>query len=345
MNGTMSLTRRTITAAGLSLGAVALAGAGRAQGRQVGMIIARGGFAGGWPAGSRGAYEQAANDGADYFESGVVSTKDGVLIARHDGELSGDTNVASHPEYAERRTTRVIEGDTREGWFCEDFTLPEIKSLTLAFPGGQDRRSGAAKGERPVILTFDELTRAARSASVRTTRVVGVYVSLIAPKYFASLDLPLEQNLGRAISAAGYNSRAAAMFVATDDLDSLKALGDLTRARRVRRWGRGAPASPPTDMKEAAAGTLNIAPPADWLLDVSNPKILKLSDLAGAAHTAGLGVHAWVRGAGDAFAPPPLKPGDSRRALAALFSDNIEGVCVDLAGPAARARNDAARAH
>ncbi|HEY2048012.1 MAG TPA: glycerophosphodiester phosphodiesterase family protein [Caulobacteraceae bacterium] len=341
----MSLTRRTITAAGLSLGAVALAGAGRAQGRRIGMIIARGGSAGGWPAGSRGAYEQAANDGADYFESGIVSTKDGVLIARRDDELSGDTNVASHPEYAERRTTRVIEGNTREGWFCEDFTLPEIKSLTLTLPGGQDRRSGSAKAERPVILTFDELTRAARAASVRTTRVVGVYATLMAPKYFASLDLPLEQNLARAISAAGYNSTAAAAFVASDDLDSLKVLGELTRARRVRLWGRGAPATAPTDVQEAAAGTLNIAPPADWLLDVSDPKNLKLTGLAGAAHTAGFGVHAWVRGSGDFFAPPPLKPGDSRRALATLFTDTIEGVSVDLAEPAARARNDAAKAH
>jgi glycerophosphoryl diester phosphodiesterase len=340
----VQLDRREVAASILAAGAFALAGAARAQARSGTLIIARGGPAGGWPAGSRGAYDQAANDGADFFESGVVSTKDGVLIARHDDELSGDTNVASHPEYAERRTTRVIEGDTREGWFCEDFTLPEIKSLTLAFPGGQDRRPGAAKAERPVILTFDELTAAARAASVRTARIVGVYASLVAPKYFASLDLPLEQNIGRAVRAAGYNSPAAAMFIASDDPDSLKALADLTRARRVRRWRAGAETSPPDDLAAGAAGAMTIAPPADWILDVSDAKTLKVGGLVGSAHGAGLAVHAWVGGAGDIFGPP-LKPGDSRRALTALFAGGVDGVCVDLAGPAARARSDAARAH
>lgn len=338
----MRPTRRTIAVAGLSLGVAAVAGVGRAQAKRPALIIARGGAAGGWPAGSRGAYEQAANEGADFFESGIVSTKDGVLIARQDDELSGDTNVTSRPEYAERRTTRVIDGETREGWFCEDFTLPEIKSLTLAFPGGQDKRPAAAKTERPVILTFDEFAAAARAASVRTARIVGVYASLIAPKYFARLDLPLEQNLARAISAAGYNSPAAAMFVASDDPDSLNGLSDLTRVRRVRRWRHGAP--PPENLKAAAAGARAIAPPADWVLDVSDPKSLKVGDLVESAQNSGLAVHAWVGAAGDVFGPP-LKPGDSRRALAALFAGGVDGVCVDLAAPAARARNDAAKGH
>jgi glycerophosphoryl diester phosphodiesterase len=344
MNGDMSPTRRTITAAGLSLGLAALAGAGRAQARRPGLVIARGGAAGGWPAGSRGAYDQAANDGADFFESGVVSTKDGVLIARQDDELSGDTNIASRPEYAERRTTRVIDGDTREGWFCEDFTLPEIKSLTLAFPGGQDKRPAAMKTERPEILTFDELTAAARKASVRTARVVGVYASLVAPKYFARLDLPLEQNLARAVRAAGYNSPAAAMFIASDDPDSLQALADLTRARRVRCWRAGDKASPPDDLKAAAAGLTTVALPAEWVLDVSDPKSLKVGGLVENAHGAGLAVHAWVSGAGDIFGPP-LKPGDARRALTALFAGGVDGACVDLASPAVRARSDAAKEH
>lgn len=338
----VQLDRREVAASILAAGAFALAGAARAQARRPALIIARGGPAGGWPAGSRGAYDQAASDGADFFESGVVPTKDGVLIARQDDELSGDTNVASRPEYAERRTTRVIDGDTREGWFCEDFTLPEIKSLTLTLPGGQDRRPAAAKAERPMILTFDELTAAARTASVRSARVVGVYANLIAPKYFARLDLPLEQNLARAIGAAGYNSPAAAMFVASDDPDSLKALADLTRARRVRRWRPGPDASPPEDLKDAAAGAMTIALPAEWVLDLSDPKSLKVGGLVETAHNAGLSVHAWVGGAGDTFGPP-LKPGDSRRALTALFASGLDGVCVDLAGPAARPRNDAAR--
>jgi glycerophosphoryl diester phosphodiesterase len=338
----MSLTRRSVAAATLAVGALAVAPSLRAQARRPQIVIARGGAAGGWPAGSRGAYDQAANDGADFLESGLVPTKDGVLIARQDDELSVDTNIAARPEYAERRTTRVIEGATREGWFCEDFTLPEIKSLTLAFPGGQDRRPGAAKADRPVILTFDELMKLAQTASVRTARVIGVYASLIAPKYFAQLDLPVEANVAGAIRAGGYNAPAAAMFVASDDPESLRGLADLTRVRRVRRWRPDAAAgSLSSDPAADAAGAAAIAPPANWLLDLSDPKSLHVAGLVETAHSAGLAVHAWVGGGGEPFPPPPLKPGDARRAMTVLLAGGVDGVCVELAAPAVRARADA----
>jgi glycerophosphoryl diester phosphodiesterase len=329
-------TRRRFAASTLALGALAAAPRLRAQARRPAIVIARGGAAGGWPAGSRGAYDQAVADGADFLESGLVPTKEGVLIARQDDELSVDTSVASRPEFAERRTTRVIDGDTREGWFCEDFTLPEIKSLILLAPRGRSERPVPDKGARPEILTFDELMKLAQAASVRAARTVGVYASLLHPKYFARLDLPLEPNVAGAIRAQGYNSPAAALFVASDDADTLKALGDIIRARRVRRLRPGD--GRPDDLKGAAQGAVALAPPAEWVIDAANPKTLAATDFVAKAHEAGLAVHAWAE---DAFPPPPLKPGDARRALAALFAAGADGVCADLAAPAARARSDA----
>jgi glycerophosphoryl diester phosphodiesterase len=336
------ITRRAL-AVGLVAAGLAGAGAPRAEARRPAIVIARGGAAGGWPAGSRGAYDQAATDGADFLESGVVPTKDGVLIARQSDELATDTTVATRPEFADRRTTRVIDGKTREGWFCEDFTLAEIKSLVLAMPGGQDRRPAAERAERPAILTLEELIGTARKASVRAARVVGVYVSLLHPKYFAALDLPLEASVARMIRAQGYNAAAAALFVAADDPDSLRALAELTRARRVRRW-RADQGPPPAELGAQAAGPAAVALPASWLIDVSNPKALAATGLVGRAHDAGLAVHAWV-GDDEAFPPPPLKPGDARRALAGLLAAGADGLCADLAGPAVRARSEAASGH
>jgi glycerophosphoryl diester phosphodiesterase len=332
------ISRRAL-AAGLAAASLAGAGALRAEARRPAIVIARGGAAGGWPAGSRGAYEQAAADGADFLETGVAPTKDGVLIARQDNDLAGDTNVASRPEFADRRTTRVIDGQTRESWFCEDFTLAEIKSLALVMPRGEDRRPAADRAERPAVLTIEEIITTARKASVRAARVVGVYLDLLHPKYFAALALPLEASVAQTIRAQGYNAPAAALFVAADDPGSLKALAELTRARRVRRW-RADQGPPPEDFGGLPPGLAAVALPASSLLDVSKPKTLAGAPVIGRAHDAGLRVHAWVGGEAP-FPPPRLKPGDARRALVALLAAGVDGLCVDLAAPAVRTRSEA----
>jgi glycerophosphoryl diester phosphodiesterase len=348
----MRQSRRQFTISAL---ATALATVGlplRAETRAIPpLVIARGAAAGG-PALSRAAYLTAIDQGADFLAGGLVSSKDGVLIVREDDELSGATDVAAHPEFAERRTTRVIDGVTREGWFTEDFTLAELKSLTLS-GGPRDRRPAAA--DRPTVLTCEELIAIARAGCVSQGRVIGVQASLAHSTYFANLDLPLEPKLAHVIHAQGYNSPAAAMLVASDDPRALKTLGQLTTVRRVQRIGvgsgpTGAPGVgwadmlSPEGLSSLARQVWAVALPAEAILDLSNPKAPQATGFTAAAHMAGLMVHALAGSEQAAFPPPPFKGGDARRLLADLFAAGVDGVCGDLAAPIARARNDALNA-
>jgi glycerophosphoryl diester phosphodiesterase len=348
----MRQSRRQFTISALAASLAPIGLPLRAQARATPLVIARGAAAGG-PALSRAAYLTAIDQGADVLAGSIVSSKDGVLIIRDDDELSGATDVAAHPEFAERRTTRVIDGAAREGWFTEDFTLAELKSLTL-LGGPRDRRPAGA--ERPMILTFEELIAIARAGCVSQARVVGVQANLAHPAYFADLDLALEPKLAHVIQAQGYNSPAAAMLVASEDPRAIKTLSQLSSARRIQRIGTGSgPAGAPgvswADMlspeglARLAREVWAVALPVEAVLDLSNPRTPQATGLTAAAHMAGLVVHAWAGSETAVFPPPPFKGGDARRLLTGLFAAGADGVCGDLAAPIARARADALNAH
>ena len=332
----MSQTRRQFAASALAL---TLAPAALAQARQTPIVIARG-AAGGWPAQTRLAYEQAINQGADFLEAPLVCSKDGVLMVRADDELSATTDVAQRSDYADRRATRVIDGAAREGWFTEDFTAPELTGLALA---GSPRERRGASGAPAAILTFEEIIAIARAGSVRQMRVIGVYASLTHPAYFANLGLALEPKLAQMIRAEGYDSPAAAMIVASGDPRSLTTLDGLTRARRVQRVGPGSAAQmlSPEGLKDLAGRVFAVAPDAGLALDLTNPRAPKSSGLIEGAHAAGLRVHAWAGSESEAFPAAPLKSNDTRRLLADLFQAGADGVCADNAALAVRARADA----
>jgi glycerophosphoryl diester phosphodiesterase len=338
----MSQTRRQFAAAALALGVSPLAVPARAQTRPAPLLIARGGPAAGWPAQSRGAYEDAASQGADFLEAGLVPTKDGALVVRADNELSAATDVAARPEYAERRATRVIDGVTREGWFAEDFTLAELKSLALA-GASRDHRTGG--DGRATILTFDELTALARAACVSQTRVVGVCATLLHPRYFASLDLPLEARLAEAVSRLGYNSSAAAMLIASPDPVAIKTLSGLTRARRVQILSDDPQGLALESLQALARQVWAAALPAGALLDLANPRAPKAADLIARAHVAGLTIQAWTGIGASPFPPPPFKPGDARRLLALLFAAGLDAAAADSPQLLTRARSDALASH
>ncbi len=348
----MRRSRRQFTINALAATLIPVALPLRAQTRPMPLAIARGGAAGG-PALSRAAYLTAIDQGADVLAGGLVSSKDGVLVVRDDDELSGATDVAAHPEFADRRTTRVIDGVTREGWFTEDFTLAELKSLTLT-GGPRDRRPAAA--DRPTLLTFEELIAIARAGCVSQARVIGVEANLAHPAYFANLDLPLEPKLEKVIHAQGYNSPAAAMLVSSEEPGALKTLSQMTTVRRVQRIGGGsgptgapgvswADMLSPEGLASLARQAWAVALPLDAVLDLSNPRTPQATGLTAAAHMAGLMVHAWAGSEAAAFPPPPFKGGDARRLFAALFAAGVDGVCGDLAAPLARARADALNGH
>ena len=182
------------------------------------IVIAHRGASGHLPEHTLAAYELGARQGADYIEPDLVSTRDGQLVARHENEISATTDVAERPELADRRTTKTIDGATFDGWFVEDFTLAELKTLRVRerIPG---LRPGNAQHDgRYEIPTFQEVIDLAARLSV------GIYPETKHPTYHDSIGLPVEPGLIDALRRNGLDHRGARVFVQSFEVDNLKAL-------------------------------------------------------------------------------------------------------------------------
>lgn len=184
------------------------------------LVVAHRGASGYLPEETYEAYVKAIELGADVIEPDLISTKDGVLIARHDPELSTSTDVASHPEFASRKRKGVVDGENLDGWFASDFTLAEIKTL-----GGI-----ATDAERPQefngkykIVTFQEIINLVKAKST-PTRTIAVYPETKNPSYHKALGLPLEDKLIALIGLAGWNSKTSPVYVQSFEPGSLKDL-------------------------------------------------------------------------------------------------------------------------
>ena len=156
------------------------------------LIIAHRGASGERPEHTRGAYELAVEQGADVIEPDLVLTRDGVFVDRHENEIGGTTDVEHRPEFADRKTTKVVDGVETTGWFTEDFTLAELKILRARERLPAFRPESAAFDGQEPILTFDEVVAIARAASARTGRTIAVAPELKHPTYFAGIGLPME---------------------------------------------------------------------------------------------------------------------------------------------------------
>jgi glycerophosphoryl diester phosphodiesterase len=177
------------------------------------LVIGHRGASGYRPEHTLASYELAARMGADYIEPDLVSTKDHVLVARHENEIGGTTNVADHPEFAARRTTKTIDGLPVTGWFTEDFTLAELKTLRAKERLPQVRQENTIYDGRFEVPTLAEVLRLRERLSAELRREIGVYPETKHPTYFRSIGLPLEQPLIRELDRAGLNRRNAPVFV------------------------------------------------------------------------------------------------------------------------------------
>lgn len=184
-------------------------------------IVAHRGASGYLPEETYEAYVKAIDLGADAIEPDLVSTKDGVLIARHDPNLDSSTDVASHAEFAARKKTASVDGEVQTGWFASDFTFAEIKTL-----GGI-----STDAERPQqynglykLVSFQEIIDLVKAKSKETGRVIAVYPETKNPSYHRALGLPLEDKLITLINKAGWNDKAAPIYVQSFEPGSLKEL-------------------------------------------------------------------------------------------------------------------------
>lgn len=183
------------------------------------MVAAHRGASGYIPEETIEAYVKAIELGADWIELDLVSTKDGVLIARHDPNLGISTDVATHPEFASRKRTKQVDGETQTGWFSDDFTLAEIKTLGAISTDAQRPQEFNGKYKVP---TLQEVIDLAKRKTQETGRTIGIYPETKNPSYFRLLGLPMEDKLLAQLSAAGWNSRGAPVLLQSFEPGSLK---------------------------------------------------------------------------------------------------------------------------
>ena len=195
------------------------------------LVLGHRGATGYLPEHTLASYQLAISQGADYIEPDLVATKDGVLIARHEVNITETTNVANHPEFASRRTTKTIDGIVETGWFADDFTLSEIKTLRAR----QRLRFRATQfDDLYEVPTFFEVLTLAKRAQRLTGRTIGVYPETKHPTYHQRAGLALEPRLLQALAAFDLNHRNAPVFIQSFEVGNLKKLNRLTKVRLVQ---------------------------------------------------------------------------------------------------------------
>jgi glycerophosphoryl diester phosphodiesterase len=237
------------------------------------IVIAHRGASGYRPEHTLAAYELGARQGADYIEPDLVSTRDGVLVARHENEISGTTDVAEHPEFADRRTAKEIDGQAYDGWFTEDFTLAELKTLRARERIPDVRPENTEYDGRYEIPTLQEVIDLAARLGV------GIYPETKHPAHHRALGLALEPPLVAALRSNGLDRAGAPVFVQSFDAASLRELAGELGVPLVQLIGSGPVAV------EAIAGYAAAIGPA---------KRLVTADLVATAHAAGLEVHPYT---------------------------------------------------
>jgi len=338
-------------AAALGMSAPALAEPGHP------IVIAHRGASGERPEHTIASYTLAIQQGADFIEPDLVSTKDGVLVARHENEISGTTDVAAHPEFAARKATKTIDGQKITGWFTEDFTLAELKTLRAKERLPMLRPDNAKFDGQFAIPTFQEIIDLAKGEEKATGRRIGLYPETKHPSYFQSIGLPLEAPLVTILAKNGYAAKTDPVFIQSFELENLKALRGLTKLRLIFLMdGSGGP--PDGSGKSYAqlatpAGLAEVARTADGI-GVTKELIVPRGPLGGSkpattliadAHAAGLQVHVWTFRAENVFLPLELRKGINPRAHGDLDAEirqfialGVDGVFSDYPGAAVAAR-------
>ena len=273
-------------------------------------------------------YVLAARRGADLLEPDLVATADGVLVVRHDVELSTTTDIADRPAFADRRTTRQVDGESCTGWFVDDLTLAELRTLRTQERWPALRPANTRFDGRLPVLTFTEVLALRARLSVRLGRTIGVYPETKHPRYFADRGRPLEPLLVDALRAAGLDRPGAPVFVQSFDAASLQELAPALGVPLVQLvWDE------PLDLDRVAgyadavgvAKHLVMAPADDGRLGDPAP-------LVADAHAAGLAVHAYT------FRDEHAPHGDGVAECVAFLSAGVDGLFADDPATAVTAR-------
>jgi len=317
------------------------------------LVIGHRGASGYRPEHTLESYQLAIRLGADYIEPDLVSTKNGVLVARHENEISTTTDVADHPEFADRHTTKTIDGVSVTGWFTEDFTLRELKTLR-AVERLPDVRPGNTRYDgRFQIPTFRQVLKLAVSASERTGRTIGVAQETKHLTYFDSIGLSLEEPLLRALRRAGLNRRRSEVLVQSFEVSNIRQFARRSRVGILQLIGSsGAPYDfvesgkprtyedmvTPRGLRRIARYADVLGPDKNVLIPRdANSYLLEPTDVVDDAHAAGLEVMPYTFRDENQFLPAdfrvggdPNAKGDAFGEYKVFFDIGIDGVFADM---------------
>ena len=298
-----------------------------AQSNARSIVIAHRGASGYRPEHTLPAYELAIDMGADFIEPDLVVTKDGQLVVRHENEISGTTDVANHPEFARRRTTKTIDGETVTGWFTEDFTLSELRTLRARERMPSLRQRNTLYNDRYFVPTFEEVLDLARRKGAEHRRQVGIYAEIKHPSYFAGIGLPLEKPVVEVLHAYGFKERSSPAFIQCFEIDVLKQVRKMTKLPLIqlldetaRPYDLVVKHDPrtiadlirPEGLAAIADYAQGIGPNKDMLIPRDQSGRLKEpTSLVADAHKAGLLVHAWAFRNENSFLPVDYRAGDA----------------------------------
>jgi len=293
--------------------------------RDTPIIIAHRGASGHRPEHTLAAYELAIAMGADYIEPDLVSTSDGVLVARHENEISSTTDVADRPEFADRQTTKVIDGNEVTGWFTEDFTLAELKTLRARERLPDLRVDNTAFDGLFEIPTLQEVIDLARQAEV------GIYPETKHPTYFDSIGLSLEEPLVETLHRNRYRGRRAPVFIQSFETANLRELNEMTKLPLVQLLSSSgqpydltvagddrtyADLATPEGLREIATYADGIGPSKDMIIPVGDDgSLLEPTSLVDDAHAEDLLVHPYTFRNENEFLPTDFQAGDPTSAV------------------------------
>ncbi|MFE3608533.1 glycerophosphodiester phosphodiesterase [Streptomyces goshikiensis] len=339
-------------------GSAAAAGSGRGgaggyRDLPVPTVIGHRGSSGYRPEHTLGSYQLALDLGADVVEQDLVPTKDGHLVCRHENEIGGTTDVADHPAFASRRTTKSVDGVSVTGWFTEDFTLAELKTLRAKERIPAVRQRNTLYDGRWAVPTFEEVLRWAEREGERRGKRVWLYVETKHPTYFRSLGLALEEPLARLLRRYGRDGRGAAVFLQSFEPSSIQRLSRLVSAPRVvllsaantRPWDFEVAKDPrtvadlvkPEGLKWIASFAQGIGPTLDLIVPRdADGRLGTPTTLVGDAHARSLVLHPYTARNENSFLPAeyrkgtdPAAYGDAFGAFRRYFELGIDGIFTD----------------
>jgi glycerophosphoryl diester phosphodiesterase len=315
-------------------------------------VIGHRGASGYRPEHTRAAYELAFTLGADAVEPDIVATRDGVLVLRHENEISGTTDVAEHPEFAALRTTKTIDGASLTGWFTEDFTWEQLSTLRARERLPAVRTGSAAFDDRFPILRLSDLMGIIDEQSARRGRELVMVAEIKHATYFSSVGLPLDELFAAEVAGWATPGNLVVESFEQSVLGEIKQRGVPGRyiylleasgsaADLVARLG---PKALPYSAQLTAAGLARLATQVDGI-SVDKALLMRTdaagnlvgaTDLVERAHAAGLLAYTWTLRAENRFLPRNLRRGGAKRDIGdwrtefeLILGTGVDGVFAD----------------